>query len=283
MTTIKGTPTTPTDIAWLLTQSQAQRGRETQIASTCPTFADWVALCLGTSSGLGRVQQLLRVPYPEPTPVTVAIGINMRTDPVANGMAPKLYGYPFFTGTTPAQYQTHCGTVLIEWLCAGAVFGVLVDLGPNIVSIPACDQVTVSYFAHLPPVTYQAAISVAALPAHMPGAVATLTRAPVIVPAGGSVAGLFRSAFARRWKVTADADVFGPPIAIGPVVVQNLDCYNLADSAESVTFADFSATAGIPAVQQGWIESAGPSLGYIVNNLGAADIKAKIIEQVQVS
>lgn len=284
MTAYRSTPVSQGVISWLLTQSQAQRGRETQLASTCPTFADWVAVALGAAGGAGRVQQLLRVPYPEPTAVTITIGINNRTDPIANAVVPKLYGYPFFTGVTPGAYQTHVGTVLIEWILAGSVFSAMVDLGPNVLSIPACDQVTVSYFAHLPAGTYNAAISVAALPGYMPGAVATLTRAPVIVPAGGQVYGLFRSAWARRWKLAADVDVFAaPPVAIGPLAVQNLDAFNLADSAECVNFADLTATVGIPALQQGWIESAGPSLGYVVNNLGGNDVKAKIIEQVQVS
>jgi len=276
-----GSRVTPNLIAWLLGSSQAQRGREVPFVSTCPTFADWVLLCLGGASA-GKVEQLLRVAYPEPTPVTVQIGLNLKQGPIANSITPKLYGFPAFVGFVPPLYSTTVGTVVVEWILAGATYSMLLDLGPQAVSIPACDQVTVSFFSFaLSPGQFNIGVSI--LPVHMPGSIGTLTRQPVVVDPGVPAVSLFRQAWARRWKVTADSEPFAPPAPIGPVVAQVIDQFSLADSAEAVNFADFSGTGGISAVNQGWIETGGPALGYGLNNLGAFPVKCKIIEQIQVA
>lgn len=277
-------PVTPNLIRWLLGGTQAQRGRDVQFRSTCPTFADWVLLSLGLVSA-GKVELLLRVAYPEPTPVTVQLGLNLKHGPIANSITPKLYGFPTFTGFVPPLYSTLVGTAVIEWILAGATYSMLVDLGPNAVSIPACDQITVSYYAFAlsPPAADSLSIGVSILPVAMPGSVATLTRQPVVVDPGVPVVSLFRQAWARRWKVTANQEPAAPPAPIGPVLVEVIDQFSLADTAEAVSFSDFTGTAGISAVNQGWIEVGGPALGYGINNLGATSIKAKIIEQLKVA
>lgn len=271
------TSATPTDVAWLLTQSQAQRGRKVQAESTCASFAEWVQTCFGGSIG---VRQLLRVPYPEPTPVTVVIGLS-GNGAGGDAIIPKLFGFPWLVGTIPVDATEAAGTVIVSWICAGASFAVMVDLGANVVSIPACDQVTVEYFTHLP--NSQPMISVAALPVYMPGAVATLTHVPVVVPAGGFALGAFRQQFTRRWKLTAAANPDPapavPPVAFGPLVVRMRD---YGDTSETINFQPAAAN-GIPANQQGWIEASGPNLTQVVNNLGAVDVLARIVEQVQVS
>lgn len=283
MTHRPGTPITPATISWLLAVSQAQRGRQAPLVSTCPTFADWVALASGLQSA-GKIEQLLRVPYPEPTPVTIVLGlVAPQGGPVNQSTIPKLYGAPWLTGTTPANYTSYVGTFLVEWILAGASYSVMCDLGANAITIPAADQITVSYFAHTPP-ALGVGISVAALPGEMPGAVATLTHVPTIIPAGSGILALQRQGFARRWKVTADVEPFTtPPIAFGPIVAQVLDSLTALDSAEAVNFPDFIGAGGISAVNQGWMEVAGPAIGYAVSNLGPVDVKAKIIEQIEVA
>jgi hypothetical protein len=72
------------------------------------------------------------------------------------------------------------------------------------------------------------------------------------------------------------------PVPIGPVVVSVIDSLNLALSAEQVSFADFTASGGISAVNQGWIEAAGPCMGYAAANLGAVPVVVKLVEQVMV-
>jgi uncharacterized membrane protein (DUF485 family) len=278
-TGFRGRPVTPTDVAWLLTQSQAQRGRRVPLDSTCPTFSDWATTCLG-ATGQQFVKQLLRVPYPEPTPVTVVASLAYRRSAIASSFAPKLYGSPFFIGTTPAAYTLAVGTLVVEWVCAGATFSAMLDLGANALSLPACDQVTVSYFSFVP--TLPMDISVSLLPVMMPGAVGTLTRTPTIAPAGGQIIALTRQAFARRWKATADSEPnVSPPGVVGPVVVQLIDSLGPIGSAEAVRFG--AGVAGVAASDQGWIECTGPATGYICSNLGAGDARVKLCEQVTVT
>jgi hypothetical protein len=268
--------TTPTDVAWLLTQSQAQRGRKVQMRSTCATYAEWVQACFGGAPNTH--EQLIRVPYPEPTPVTVTIGLNGNGS-AADAWVNKLYGFPWLTGVVPVASQV-CGTVLISWICAGASFAVMVDAGANAISIPACDQVTVEYWSFLP--NSQPMLSVAILPAYMPGAVSTLTRAPVVVPAGGFVMGLFQQSFTRRWKLTAAANPDPapnvPPVAFGPLVMRKR---GTGQAAETINFQPVAAN-GIAPNMQGWIEAGGGEVDQILNNLGAVDVLAKTIEQVSV-
>lgn len=269
--------TTPADVAWLLTQSQAQRGRKVQMQSSCASYAEWAQACFGGAPNTHV--QLLRVPYPEPTPVTVTIGISANGS-AADAWVNKLFGFPWIAGTIPVAPSELCGTVLISWICAGASFAVMVDAGANAISIPACDQVTVEYWAYLP--NSQPLISVAVLPAYMPGAVSTLTRVPVVVPAGGFALGAFRQQFCRRWKLTAAANPdtapnVAPP-AFGPLIVRMRDA---GDTSETINFQAVAAN-GIPASQQGWIEASGPNVTQVVNNLGAVDVLARIVEQVVV-
>jgi hypothetical protein len=272
-------------LAWISAASQAQRGRRVPLDSTCPSVGAWAAMCLGFPSG-GRVVQLLKVPYPSPTPCTVQVALTFNNlGLVANSVAPKYYGWPNlnFGGGTPPDYETNLGTVLVEWLVGGAAFSAAFDLGANGISIPACDQVTVSYFSFVDPLPEGATVNCAVLPIAMPGLVATLTRVPQTVNPAADEVFLFRQGWCRRWKATASAA--GPlvlPVPIGPVVVSVIDSLNLALSAEQVSFADFTASGGISAVNQGWIEAAGPCMGYAAANLGAVPVVVKLVEQVMV-
>jgi len=254
------------------------------LRSTCPTFLDWVTLITGVG-GAGQTELLLRVAYPEPTPVTIMAQLAIdQFAPVKQAMAPKLFGFP---ADPPAvvlpTYQAPVGTLIVEWLVAGAQFSALLDLGAQSLSIPACDQVSISYAAHLAVVPF-ARLSVVALPVWMPGTVGTLTRTPAVVPAGSAVGFRGRSSWARRWKLTAaEQPLFPVPGPIGTMAVRIYDIGTGGDSAEIVNFVDFTATAGIIAMNQGWIETGGFTASYEVINLGAADVKCKIIEQIQVA
>lgn len=275
-----------TAVDWLLTQSQAQRGREIPFRSTSPTFADWVLKCIGAASA-AAVDLVLRVAYPEPTPVTVQLGFNFKRGPIANSVTPKLFGYPSLIGTVPPLYSTLVGTWVVEWVCAGATYSCLLDLGPQCIALPACDQVTVSFFsfALTAPDADRFVVACSVLPVAMPGSVGTLTRQPVIVDPGVPVFSPFRQAWARRWKVTAAIEPLGSaPAPIGPIVVDVIDSFSLADSAESVEFTSVVPSSAISAFNQGWIECSGPALGYAFHNNGGPDsVKIKLCEQIQVA
>lgn len=272
-------------LAWISAASQAQRGRRVPLESTCPSVGAWGAMCLGFPSG-GRVVQLLKVPYPSPTPCTVQVALTFNNlGLVANSVAPKYYGWPNFNlgGGTPPGYETNLGTVLVEWLVGGAAFSAAFDLGANGISIPACDQITVSYFSFIDIVPEGATVNCAVLPIAMPGLVATLTRVPQQINPGAVEFFLFRQGWCRRWKATASAGApIGTVVPIGPLVVSVMDAINVPDSAEQVSFADFTASGGISAVNQGWIEAAGPCIGYAASNIGAVQLTAKLVEQVMV-
>lgn len=271
------TAVTPSVIAWLLKQSQAQRGRSEVIEQTCATFADWVNLVSG-NGGAGQFKQLMRVPYPQPTPVTVCMSLALPSM-VQTSQRGKLYGAAPF-GVPPAPLQDQVGTILVEWIVAGAQFAVMCDLGAGALSLPAVDQVTVSYATPIPTGASPGQIAVSIVPALSPGAVATLTKLPAVIPAGAFAPNTApRQAFARRWKLTAcQSPAPGVPVPIGPIVVM---VGIGADPAEQVSFADFTGSAGVSAVNQGWVEC-GAADNYSAFNLGAVDVLATIIEQLQV-
>ena len=284
MTVQRGAPVTINAVSWLLSQSQAQRGRVAPVENTCPTFFDYQLLLQGTG-GAGRTRLLQRVAYPEPTPVTITATLTQdNLGALANSFGPRLMAWPPPTGSVvDVSYTTFVGCLLVEWILAGASFAAVIDLGAGVLSIPAVDQVTVSYAAHVASPGFN--VQLAILPVLSPVAVATRTGIPALVAAGTSTTYVGRQGYARRWKVTAAEEplAFPLPGPIGPIVVRCLDTLTLGNSAEIVTFADFTATAGIPAVQQGWIECGAGVTAYEIINLGAVAVKARIIEQIQVA
>lgn len=268
---------TPATIAWLLQQSMAQRARLTPIEQTCGTFLAWTQFARGEPNPDARVEQLLRVAYPEPTPVTVCCQLVPQNLPttVNSSFRTKFFGAAPLA-VVPAVYQDACGSLVVEWIVAGAQFSALLDLGSGALSIPAVDQVTISYAAPFIAPAYAASISVSAVPALMPGAVHTLTRCPVLVAPGVPESLGARQAFARRWKVTAAQELGFA--AFGPLHVRLREV--LAESAEAI---EIPAGIGALASEQGWIETGGPVRDYEIRNFGATNVYAKLIEQIQVA
>jgi hypothetical protein len=273
----------------LLKQSMAQRGRVVPIVDTCPTYDDWALLVEGVPTIAGQWEQVLRVGYPQPTPLTIQTSITVAEGRVNGSFARKLFGFPVSPNIPPhvpvLGYTFAVGTILVEWIVAGASFSVMLDLGAQSISIPACDQITVSYTAFQIGGASIGDLNVSVVPGLTAFAAGTLTRVPMVVPAGTATTQFARQGFARRWKVSVAEEPLSFPLPgpVGPVVVRVMDTPTIGDSAESVNFSDFTATAGVPASQQGWIECSGVASGYNIANLGPTDIKAKLVEQIQVA
>lgn len=270
-------------IDWLLKRSQALRGASAPAESTCTSYAQYQNAIL---AGGTQARLLFRVSYEQPTDCTVTLGIAPGTGQPIDALFPRLSAIPANVGSPhDPSYESSVGAYWVEWLCGGAVQSALVDLGAGALSLPAVDQVTVkfiTFFSLAPPAEGRFVCQV--LPTRSPGATATCTRTPVIVD-GFPVASLFRSQWARRWKATISdgQSALLPPIAVGPVVVDVIDDPGGASlTGEQVTFGGSLAGIGADAAQQGWIETGGFALSYVMHNLGAAPATVKIVEQIQV-
>jgi hypothetical protein len=268
-------------IDWLLRESAIFRGVSVKLENTCLTYGDYQATYL--SGGLG-LKQIFATRYPRPCPVTVQFSVDFGLgQPAIDATIPLSYAQPVVVGMPhPAGYEAWSGFLLVQWGVGASRHSAIVDVGGGALSLPACDSLTVSYAVFSPGIPPSVTLNVGALPYASPGATAIHTRAPFTVPAGLSTLTPFRQQWVRRWMASFSQGGLATdaPTFPGQFVVNVIDNPITGETSESILFG---IGGSIPfALEQGWVESRGAGVGYVVWNQGAIDATCKIAEQIQV-